>query len=86
MGSMNSVHSVTCKAIDTVSRIRDKIGIVDGILSMWKSLILHWMEEAHGHHITCGAMWLQPSWHGLQWKNERRWMVHGIALKKHYRQ
>ena len=65
MGSMNSAHSVTCKAIDTVSRIRDKIGIVDGILSMWKSLILHWMEEAHGHHITCGAMWLQPSWHGL---------------------
>ena len=55
------MNSVTCKTIGTVSRVRDTIGIVDRIPNRWKSLRLHWMEEAHGHHITCGTMWPRVS-------------------------
>ena len=61
LGSVNRANSVKSKTISAVDRISNTTGVVRRVPGSEGSLRLHWMEEASGHHIACGTVWLWSS-------------------------
>ena len=61
LGSVNRVNSVNSETISAADRISNTTGVVGRVPGSEGSLRLHWMEEASGHYIACGIVWLWSS-------------------------